>query len=163
MLCFRLDNVNQVTRRHFPATCQRFIAQPNQCLPVISSIILPANRVPALLKYILISLLCGSFIGEVNIPKRGWQRQHRCSALTLLQFPPHLISTRLHSTRESRGGGEEEERGVERLFTVVQSWRRHMVVVHQATKNPLLEKNYIIFKTRNVLTRQLVTLGTRNV
>lgn len=50
---------------------------------------------------------CGSLIVEVNIPQAGMTGdRRRSSALTPLQFPPHLISTRLHSTREDE---EEEE------------------------------------------------------
>lgn len=98
VLYFRTDN--QVTGCYFPATCVQFIAKPNQWLLVISCITLSANRAPALLKYILIFLWCGSFIVEVIIPRWGWQQCCRRSALTSLQFPPHLISTWLHSTRE---------------------------------------------------------------
>lgn len=108
VLYFRMDN--QVTGCYFPATCEQFIAKPNQWFLVISSITLSANGAPALLKYILIFLRCGSFIVEMIIPRWGWQQRRRHSALTPLQFPPHLISTWLHSTRERVG--KMKKRGV---------------------------------------------------
>lgn len=98
VLYFRTDN--QVTGCYFPATCEQFVAKPSQWLLVVSSITPSASRAPALLKYILISLRCGSFIVEMIIPRWGWQQRRRRSALTPLQFPPHLISTWLHSTRD---------------------------------------------------------------
>lgn len=88
--------------------------QTKPMLPCHFLYYLVANGVPTLLKYIPIYLRCGSLIVEVNIPRWGWQRRRRHSALTPLQFPPRHISAQLHSTRErekvreGEGGGEEE-------------------------------------------------------
>lgn len=79
---------------------------PNQSNGYLSFPLLPR---PALLEYILIfSAMWLAYCGGEQ-SQRGWQGRRRCLPLTALQFPPHLISTRLHTTREREREDDDNE------------------------------------------------------
>lgn len=86
-------------------------SSPNQTSGYLSFPLLHClpTRVPALLKYILIFLRCGSLIVEVNIPRRRWQRTAPVLSADPAPISP-LISFLYGGTQPNRARGRESER-----------------------------------------------------